>query len=261
MNLRPTYDSLRLIMKKVILVTGSSRGIGKAIAELAHKRGGYKVIVHGKTDSKALNQTHKNLKGSIKTYFDVGDKKAAHREINKLIKRLGAIDVLVNNAGIALNFIKDIHEVNEEKALEEWRTNVLGSIHCAQAVLPAMLKKKIGSIINISSIKGYPNLATMSTFTFAQTKSAVVSMTKSLAKIYSPKGIRVNAVAPGYTETDQVKLWNEQTFKRINEGTLFGRMAQPEEIAPLVLFLASDEASYVTGSVFLIDGGYMIKGK
>ncbi len=124
-----------------------------------------------------------------------------------------------------------------------------------------MLKKKIGSIINISSIKGYPNLATMSTFTFAQTKSAVVSMTKSLAKIYSPKGIRVNAVAPGYTETDQVKLWNEQTFKRINEGTLFGRMAQPEEIAPLVLFLASDEASYVTGSVFLIDGGYMIKGK
>jgi len=245
---------------KTILVTGSSRGIGKAVALLAHREG-YRVIIHGKDDSAALKRTHKEIKGSVKTFFDVGDKEETHRKIQKLINKLGPIDVLVNNAGVARNFIKDISEVDEKKALEEWRTNVLGAIHCTQAVLPAMLKRKKGSVVSIASIKGYPNLATMSTFTFAQTKSAIISLTKSLAKTYSPKGVRFNDVAPGYTETDQVKLWDEDTFKRINEGTLLARMAKPEEIAEVVIFLASDKASYVTGSVFLADGGYTLKGK
>jgi 3-oxoacyl-[acyl-carrier protein] reductase len=245
---------------KTILITGSSRGIGRAIALLARKEG-YKVIVHGREDSAALRKTHKEIRGSIKTFFDVGDKEETHKKIKNLISKYGCIDALVNNAGVARNFIKDISEVDEKKALEEWRTNVLGTIHCTQAVLPAMLKKGRGSVVNIASIKGYPNLATMSTFTFAQTKSAIISMTKSLAKIYSPKGVRFNAVAPGYTETDQVKLWDEDTFKRIKEGTLLSRMAKPEEIAEVVMFLASDKASYVTGSLFLADGGYTLKGK
>jgi 3-oxoacyl-[acyl-carrier protein] reductase len=243
-------------MNKTILITGSSRGIGKAIAKLAYKQG-YKVIVHGKTDSKELTKSHKELKGSVKTFFDVSDKSEVHKKITKL----GHIDVLVNNAGIAMNFLKDINEVDDEKALEEYKVNVLGAIHCIQAVLPGMLKKGKGSVVNISSIKGFAQLATMSTLTFAPTKSGITSITKSLAKAYSSKGIRFNSVAPGYVETDQVKLWNKETFKRINEGTLLGRMAKPEEIAPLVMFLASDEASYITGSEILIDGGYMLKGK
>lgn len=247
-------------MNKTILITGSSRGIGKAIAEKAYAEG-YKVIIHGKNNSKELQNVNKKLEGSIKTFFDVGNKKETHDALKKVIKDVKKIDVLVNNAGVAKNFIKDISEVDEKKAIEEWRTNVLGPIHCIQAIVPQMLKKRMGSIINISSIKGYPNLATMSTFTYAQTKSAVVSMTKSLAKTYSPKGIRVNCVSPGYTKTDQVKLWNKETFKRINQGTLLARMAAPEEIADLVLFLASDKASYITGSNFLVDGGYTIKGK
>lgn len=251
------YDNT---MSKTILVTGSSRGIGQAIAKKAHKEG-YTVIVHGKTDSKELNSTHKDLPGSIKSFFDVGDKDATHKAIKKIISETKNINVLVNNAGVAKNFLKDISEVDDDKALEEWRTNVLGSIHCIQAVLPQMLESKKGSIINISSIKGYPNLATMSTFTFAQTKSAIVSMTKSLAKSYSPQGIRVNSVSPGYVETDQVKLWNDDTFRRINEGTLLSRMASPAEIADLVLFLASDRSTYITGSNFLADGGYTLKGK
>lgn len=247
-------------MSKVILITGSSRGIGKAIAKEAHKEG-YQVVVHGKTDSNELEKTHQELSGSLKSFFDVGNKDDAHKAIKKIISQTKRIDVLVNNAGIAKNFITDISEVDEDKALEEWRTNVLGSIHCIQSVIAQMLKRKKGSIINIASIKGYPNLATMSTFTFAQTKSAIVSMTKSLAKTYSPQGIKVNCVSPGYIETDQVKLWNEDTFRRINEGTLFGRMGTPKEIADLVLFLASDKASYITGSNFLADGGYTLKGK
>lgn len=247
-------------MNKTILITGSSRGIGKAIAEEAHELG-YKVILHGKTDSDALQQTHESLSGSIKTFFDIADKEAVQTSIGELIKQVGQIDVHVNNAGVARNFISDINEVDEEKAMEEWKTNVLGTIHCTQAVIVDMLSRKNGSIINIASIKGHPNLSTMSTFTFAQTKAAIISMTKSLAKTYSPHGIRINSVSPGYIETDQVKLWNEDTFKRINEGTLLGRIGKPSEVAGLVMFLASDKASYITGEDFLVDGGYMLKGK
>jgi 3-oxoacyl-[acyl-carrier protein] reductase len=239
---------------KTILVTGSSRGIGKVIAELAHKQG-YKVIVHGRTASEDLKKVHESLDGSVKSVFDVSDKAATHAAI----KALGDIDVLVNNAGVARNFLKDVSEMDDEKALEEYRTNVLGTLHCIQAVVPSMQSKKSGSIISISSIKGQPNLATTSTLTFAATKAGIISITKALAKTYP--NIRFNTVSPGYVETDQVNDWNEETFKRINDGTILGRISKPEEIAPLVMFLASDEASYITGSDFLADGGYSIKGK
>jgi len=239
---------------QTILVTGSSRGIGKAIAELAHKRG-YKVIVHGRTDSKELQQVHADLESSVKSVFDISDKKATH----SAIKELGHIDVLINNAGIARNFIKDVSEVDDDKALEEYKVNVLGTLHCIQAVLPSMLEKGKGSVVSISSIKGYPNLATMSTLTYAPSKAGVISITKALAKAYPL--IRFNTVAPGYVETDQVNDWNDETFKRINDGTILGRIAKPDEIAPLVMLLASDESSYITGSDIIADGGYSIKGK
>lgn len=248
------------LKSKTILITGSSRGIGKAIAKYAYDKG-YKVIVHGRNDSDELNKTHQELKGSIKTFFDVSDKAEVQEKIAELLAEAESIDGLVNNAGIARNFLKDISEVDDEKALDEYRTNVLGAIHVTQAVLPSMVKNKSGSIVNITSIKSFPELATMSTFTFAASKSALKSITKSLAKTYASFGIRVNAVAPGYIETDQVKDWNEQTFKRINEGTLLERIGQATEIAPIVVFLLSDESSYITGTEVLADGGYMLKGK
>jgi 3-oxoacyl-[acyl-carrier protein] reductase len=243
---------------KTILITGSSRGIGKAVASLAHKQG-YKVIVHGRSDSDELETVHNGLEGSLKTAFDVGDKEATHSAIQKLLDEVGTIDVLVNNAGVAKNFIKDVAEVDDNKALEEYRVNVLGTLHCVQAVLPKMLETGGGSVINISSIKGYPNLSTMSTLTYGPSKAGVIAITKALAKAYPT--VRFNTVAPGYVETDQVNDWNEETFNRINNGTIVGRIAKPEELAPLVMFLASDEASYITGSDYLADGGYSIKGK
>ncbi len=245
---------------KTILITGSSRGIGKAIAKLAHDKG-YRVILHGKTASKELVQVNEKLKNSYIVNFDVADKQATHKAIEKLIAEVGTIDVLVNNAGVARNFLKDVADMDDDKAIEEYRTNVLGTLHCTQAVLPKMLEQKSGSVINIASIKGHANLATMSTLTFAATKAGIISLTKALAKAYGDKGVRFNSVSPGYVETDQVNDWNEETFNRINNGTILGRISKPEEIAPLVLFLASNETSYITGSDFLVDGGYSIKGK
>ena len=245
---------------KTILITGSSRGIGKAISQLAQQKG-YKVILHGKTMSEALKKTIVELDNPHVVTFDVADKQATHEAVAKLITEVGTIDVLVNNAGVARNFLKDLADMDDDKAIEEYRTNVLGALHCTQAVLPKMLEQQAGSIINIASIKGQYNLATMSTLTFAATKAGIISLTKALAKSYGDKGIRFNSVSPGYVETDQVNDWNEETFKRISDGTILGRIAKAEEIAPLVLFLASDEASYITGSDFLADGGYSIKGK
>ncbi|OGK22225.1 hypothetical protein A2866_06185 [Candidatus Roizmanbacteria bacterium RIFCSPHIGHO2_01_FULL_39_8] len=245
---------------KTILITGSSRGIGKAIATLAHKQG-YTVILHGSKESPELEKTHKVLAGSYKIVFDVADKIKTQKAIHTIIKEVGGIDVLVNNAGIALNIVKDISEIDDEKALQEWKVNVLGPIHCIQAVLPSMLKKEKGSVITIASIKAYPNYATLSSFTYAHTKSAVLSLTKSLAKAYSSKGVRFNAVAPGYVSTDISKTWSKESWDRINSGILLNRIAKPEDIAPMVMFLASDESSYITGSDFLVDGGYSLKGK
>lgn len=239
---------------KRILITGSSRGIGKAIAKHAHSSG-YQVILHGKTDSAELKQTHSELSGSEMVYFDVANK----QETEKALKNLEPVDILVNNAGIARNFLSDVQDLDDEKALEEYRTNVLGTLHCIQSVLPSMLENKKGAVVNISSIKGHFNLATLSTLTFATTKSGVISITKSLAKAYPD--VRFCSVSPGYIETDQVNDWNEETFKRINDGTILGRIGKPEEVAGMVMFLASDSASYATGSDFLIDGGYAIKGK
>jgi 3-oxoacyl-[acyl-carrier protein] reductase len=247
-------------MWKIIFITWSSRWIGKAIAKEAYAQG-YTVIIHGKTDSSALNETANELPGVFKAVFDIANKEEVKNEISRIMEKAGGIDILVNNAGVAKNFIKDISEMATEKALEEWNTNVLGTIHCIQAVLPKMVEQKSGCIINIASIKWHPNLSTMSTFTYAQTKAAILSLTKSLAKTYAHYNIRVNSISPWYIETDQVALWNEDTFKRIREGTLLGRIGTPEEISWLALFLASDKASYITGADFLVDGGYTLKGK
>lgn len=241
-------------MKRKILVTGSSRGIGRAIAEMASKNG-YEVVVHGRTDSAALNEAQKAIPGSQKVFFDVADKKAVFEGV----KNIGSIDVLVNNAGVARNFLANIDQLSDEKALEEYQVNVLGTLHCVQALISGMQKNKAGVVINIASIKGHYNLATMSTLTFAATKAGVISVTKALAKAYPE--IRFCSVSPGYIETDQVSDWNQETFNRINNGTILGRIGKPEEVAGMVMFLASDQAGYVSGADFLVDGGYSIKGK
>ncbi|MCA9330478.1 SDR family oxidoreductase [Candidatus Saccharibacteria bacterium] len=241
-------------MKKTILVTGSSRGIGKAIAVLAASKG-YDVIVHGATDSEELNRTHKEIPGSRKIYFDVADKAAVEVAIAKLSK----IDVLVNNAGMGKAGITDVSQVSDEQAIKEYSVNVLGPLHCIQAVLPGMVERGGGSVVNVSSLKGHYNLTTLSSLSYGLSKAGVIALTQALAKAYPT--VRFNSVSPGYVMTDMSKDWPPETFERINQTTLMERISQPEEIAAAVLFLASDDASYITGTDLLADGGYALQGK
>jgi 3-oxoacyl-[acyl-carrier protein] reductase len=239
---------------KTILITGSSRGIGKATAKLAAEKG-YKVIVHGRTDSQELEATHKEIPGSLKVCFDISDKLATHAVITKL----GRIDVLVNNAGVGYTGIKDVSEINDAHALEEYSTNVLGTLHCIQAVLPGMLEAGTGSVVNVSSIKGHYNLTTLSSLTYGISKAGVIALTEAMAKAYPT--VRFNSVSPGYVETDMAESWPTDTFDRIKKGTITARIAQPKEIAEVIIFLASEASSYMTGTDLLVDGGYLLKDK
>lgn len=239
---------------KSILITGSSRGIGLATARLASAKG-YKVIVHGKTDSDQLNTIHKEIEGSVKTVFDISDKKATHAAI----EQLGSIDVLVNNAGMGRAGINNVADIDDEQTILEFKNNVLGTLHCIQAVLPTMVMKGSGAIVSVSSIKGHDHLTSLSSLPYGITKAGVLSISKALAKEYPM--VRFNTVSPGYTKTDMASKWSPETFDKINQGTLAGRIGQPEEIAAAIMFLASDEASYVNGVDLLVDGGFAIKGK
>ena len=243
---------------KTILITGSSRGIGKAIAELAHKKG-YAVILHGKTVSKELVKVSKQLDGSRVVSFDIADKQATHEAIKELISEVGTIDVLVNNAGMGRAGIKDIADIDDEQAVLEYKNNVLGTLHCIQAVLPGMLERGSGAIVSVSSIKGHDYLTSLSSLPYGMTKAGVLSLSKAFAKEYPT--VRFNTVSPGYTKTDMAASWSPETFDKINLGTLAGRIGQPEEIAAAVMFLASEEASYVNGVDLMVDGGFALKGK
>ncbi|MEK7509192.1 MAG: SDR family oxidoreductase [Patescibacteria group bacterium] len=237
-----------MLRGKTILITGSSRGIGAATARLAKKYGAT-VILHGKEDSKELKKLSKELAAQY-VVFDVADERAARKAIAKR-----GVDILVNNAGISIS--KPFQELTSRDWHETLSTNVMGVVNVSKAVIPAMVKRKHGTIVNVSSIKGYPHTAGRAAF--AASKAAIITLTASMAKEFAPQ-IRVNAVAPGFTETETTKkAWGERIYTQISTTPL-GRAAQPEEIAQAILFLASDASAFMTGQTMIVDGGYSIAG-
>lgn len=238
-----------MLKGKTILISGSSRGIGRATAVLAKKYGA-NVILHGRTESRELKALAKKLKSSY-FFCDVSDFQAIEKEIKKFKK----IDILINNAGISIS--KPFLELTQEDWNATLSTNILGAVNFTKAVVPGMLKRKSGGIVNISSIKGLPQ--TSGRTAFASSKAALITLTASLAKELKPY-IRVNCVAPGFTETEQTKKdWTERIYDQIKEVPL-GRAAKAEEIAEVVLFAASEKASYINGQTLVADGGYSIRG-
>lgn len=242
-----------MLKDKNILITGSSSGIGAATARLA-KGYGANVILHGRNESEDLKNLAKELECEY-IFCDITDKASVESEVSRILEKIKRIDILVNSAGISLN--QKFLESTDEVWLDVFKTNVLGTTHFCQAVIPEMQKNNYGRIVNIASIRGF--YTTSGNASYSASKAAIVNLTSVLAKQFAPN-ILVNAVAPGFTDTPIAKTWNEQVQTQAKDN-LLSRIAQPEEIAEAILFLAGDKASFITGQTILVDGGYSISGK
>lgn len=240
---------------KVALITGSSRGIGRAIAlRFAHE--GAKVVINYKnSDAKAkkLVEGIKNIgSDAIAIKCNVSHENEVKSMVEKAIDTFGKIDILVNNAGI----VYDLPLF--EKTVDQWEetlgTNLIGVFLCSKYASKHMKKLASGTIINISSTNGINTLSPESA-DYDASKAGVISLTKNLAKELAPK-IRVNCIAPGWVTTDINKNLPPAFVKEETERILIKRFGKPEEIAAVALFLASDEASFMNGSIVTVDGGY-----
>lgn len=240
----------------IVLITGASRnGMGAAAARIAAKKGAT-VVVHGHTANQELKDLAKELQCDY-IACDVADKAAVDRIVAQTIKKTGRIDALINCAGMAE--AAPFLESDDDHWIRVFSVNVLGTVHFIQAVAPHMLKAKRGRIVNVSSIRGMENMASSRITAYSASKAAINNLTAALAKEFAPH-IAVNAVAPGFTMTSLSKGWTEAVHAQV-KTSLLGRAAQPEEIAETLVFLASDEAGFVTGQVLVVDGGYGIAGK
>lgn len=242
----------RLLEGKVCLITGSTRGIGKAIAELFVAEGALVVVngtSAGSADGWIAENPHKeNL---YPFYFDITDSVAVRQNILKIKKQFGRIDALVNNAGVEYNeLIGMISKQNMEKMFQ---VNVFATIEMLQLVSRVMERNADGgSIINISSLVGIRGNAGQ--LVYSATKGAVVALTKSAAKELAPKNIRVNSIAPGLTQTEMMEQVDLAKLKRRIDNICLGRVATPADIAGACLLLASDYAKYISGQVIAVDG-------
>ncbi len=237
---------------KTLFITGSSRGIGAATAQLA-KGYGATVILHGSKMSRELKMLAKELEADL-TIFDVSNAKAVEKEMKILLKKHKRIDALVNCAGITN--AHSTMEATEKDWLDVYKVNVMGTANVCKALLPTMKKQGGGRVVNISSIRAYG--VTSGRAPYSASKAAIINLTCVLAKEFAPE-VCVNAVSPGFTRTDMSKTWSKEQVKKA-KSSLLGRIAEPEEIAEVILFLCSDRSSFVTGQTFLVDGGISIAG-
>jgi 3-oxoacyl-[acyl-carrier protein] reductase len=242
---------------KVALVTGSSRGIGKATAIRLAKEGCDVVVNYIKDEKNAqsvIKEITKLGRRAIAIKADVGKEEEIRGMIKEVIRSFGKIDILVNNAGIVWDI--PLWEKTGEQIQRTIDVNFKGVFFCTKYVALEMKKAKSGSIINISSTNAIDTLSPDS-IDYDATKAAVVSMTKNFAEELAPFNIRVNCVAPGWVNTEINSELPKEYLKEESEHILVGRFGKPEEIASAVAFLASDDASFITRTVLVVDGGYV----
>lgn len=242
---------------KTVLITGASRGIGRATAE-KFAQNGYNVIInYNKNEKKALSLEKELAKYDVRTLTikaDIADEKQIKNMINVAQKTFGKIDVLVNNAGISLS--KQIQDYKLAEIQKLFNINTIGSIIVTREVSKLMIHEQYGKIINVSSIWGKVGGSMESVY--SASKGAIISLTLALAKELAPSGINVNCVCPGVIETDMMKNYSNETKEELKNVTPLNRLGKAEDIANAIYFLASEDASFVTGQIFTIDGGFTL---
>lgn len=239
---------------KVAVVTGGSRGIGRACAEALAEHGAHVVINYVKGEAAAREVAEgiaaKGGKAEI-LGFDVADAKACETAIEDVVKRHGKLDILVANAGIAIDGL--LLRMKDEDLDRLWQVNVKGSLACAKASLKSMMRAKTGRIIFMSSVVG--EIGNVGQTAYAASKAAIIGAAKSIGREYASRNITVNVIAPGFIDTDMTGTMTDAMKEHLVKIVPLGRTGSARDIAAACLYLASDEAAYVTGQVLRVNGG------
>ena len=240
--------------KKVAIVTGASRGIGKAIALELARQGAFVIINYNGSKEKAEEVLekirHEGGDGAV-YQCNVADFEVCKMFIQDVVSTYGSIDILVNNAGITKDGL--LMRMSEADFSDVVDVNLKGTFHCIHHVTRPMLKQKHGRIINLASVVGIHGNAGQ--INYAASKAGIIGMTKSAAKELASRHITVNAIAPGFIQTDMTDILSEQVKEGAKTQIPMGTFGQPEDVAKAVAFLASDDAGYITGHVLCVDGG------
>jgi 3-oxoacyl-[acyl-carrier protein] reductase len=242
---------------KIALVTGGSRGIGRAVAEALAEQGATVVVNYVKGEAAAREvETAITAKGGKADVagFDVADTTATEAAIDAIVKKHGKLDVMIANAGIAIDGL--LLRVKDEDLTKLFDTNVRGAITCARAAMKPMMRAKHGRIIFMSSVVG--EMGNVGQTAYAATKAALLGVTKSIAREYASRNVTVNAVAPGFIDTDMTHAMNDQAKEMVLKAIPLGRTGTARDIAAACVYLASDEAGYVTGQVLRVNGGMYV---
>ena len=243
--------------RKVAFITGGSRGIGKEVA-LKFADNGYNIVINYVSDKTDVEKLEKEFsEKGVKTLIlkaDVTNREEIENLVKQVIEKFGKIDVLVNNAGITKdNLLMRMSEEEFDKVIE---VNLKGTYIVTKSVIKYMMKKRNGSIINLSSVVGVAGNAGQANY--SASKAGIIGFTKSIAKELASRNIRANAVAPGFIETDMTAVLSDEIKENIHNQIPLKRMGSAKEVANLIYFLGSEESSYITGQVINVDGGMVM---
>jgi NAD(P)-dependent dehydrogenase (short-subunit alcohol dehydrogenase family) len=238
---------------KVAIVTGGNRGLGEAFAR-ALGEAGARVAIAARDE--ARSEAVAAEQGALAVTADVTDRESVQAMVETVTAELGPVDVLINNSGTC--FHRPALEVPDDEWRAVWEVNVDGVWNCSRAVGAQMVERGTGVIVNVGSISAEIVNRPQWQPAYNASKAAVHQLTKSLAAEWAPSGVRVNAIAPGYVKTEMAPVDDPRFRPRWIEDAPMQRAAVPEEIAPSVLYLASDASSFMTGSVLIVDGGYTV---